>query len=131
MRVRSLVVMLGFCVACQRPVDVRGVYVSHNQTGIFFPCDEPTMLVRVSDSVLASKYRLHATKPHEPLFVRLRGVPSDSGSIYYSSHHFLVEQILEIRPRRGGECPTVATAIPLAPITPRGLPNKGCRARSF
>jgi len=28
-------------VACHRPTEVRGIYVSQNGVGTFFPCDDP------------------------------------------------------------------------------------------
>jgi hypothetical protein len=112
MRLLSVVVLSGLLVACRRPVEVRGLYVSHDGTGGFFPCDQPNILLEVSDSALARRYRQQATQPHQLLFVRLRGVRADSGSIYASSHHFLVQRILEIRARRDGECPSVAKPVP-------------------
>jgi len=47
------------------------------------------------------------------MFVRLRGVRADSGSIYGGSHHFLVQQVLELRARNVGECPRLTAAVPL------------------
>src|SRR5713226_7702028 len=113
MRLPVLVVLTGALVACQRPVELRGLYVSNDGTGGFFPCDQPNTVLLVSDSALTTSYRLKATQPYQLLFVRLRGVRTDSGSIYGGSHHFLVQQILEIRARRSGECPNVARPVPL------------------
>jgi hypothetical protein len=113
MRLLVLVALSGAFVACRRPVELRGLYVSNDGTGGFFPCDQPNTVLRVNDSALTTSYRLKATQPYQLLFVRLRGVKTDSGSIYYSSHHFLVQQILEIRARRSGECPNVAPPVPL------------------
>ena len=124
----SLVVISGLLVACRRPIEVRGLYVSDDGSGAFFPCDQPNMILQVSDSALATSYRLKATQPYQLLFVRLRGVRADSGSIYGGSHHFLVQQILEIRARRNGECPSIAHPVPptlLLSVT--GLPNKGVK----
>ncbi len=112
MRLLSLVVLSGLLVACRRPIEVRGLYVNHDGAGDFFPCDQPKMILRVSDSTLATSYRRNATAPYQLLFVRLRGVRADSGSIYGGSHHFLVRQILEIRARRSGECPSIAKPVP-------------------
>jgi hypothetical protein len=108
-----LLVLSDVFVACRRPVELSGLYVSHDGTGGFFPCDQPNIVLLVSDSSLTRRYRLEATQPHHLLFVRLRGVRADSGSIYGGSHHFLVQQILEIRARRSGECPNVAPPVPL------------------
>jgi len=125
MRLLSLVLVSSLVVACRRPIEVRGLYVSDGGAGDFFPCDHPNTTLRVSDSALATSYRLKATKPHELLFVRLRGVTADSGSIYGGSHHFLVQHILEVRPRRNGDCPSVANPIlPTLLLSPTGLPNK-------
>jgi hypothetical protein len=113
MRLLVLVALSGVFVACRRPVELRGLYVSNDGTGGFFPCDQPNTVFRVSDSALTTSYRLKATQPYQLLFVRLRGVRTDSGSIYGGSHHLLVRQILEIRARRSGECPNVAPPVPL------------------
>jgi hypothetical protein len=107
-RLLSVVAISGLLVACQRSMDVSGLYVNDMQSGDFFPCDQPHTMWWVSDSALASRYRLNATKPYELLFVRLRGFKADSGGIYghrgVARFRFLVRQILEIRARRAGEC---------------------------
>jgi len=41
------------------------------------------------------------------------GCTETHGSIYGGSHHLLVQQILEIRPARRGECQRVATGVPM------------------
>ena len=74
---------------------------------------QPRTLLLVSDSALAASYRLIATQPHQWVFVRLRGVTETHGSIYGGSHHLLVQQILEIRPVRRGECQRVVAPVPL------------------
>jgi len=107
-----VLVVLSVLVACRRPVELRGLYISHDGTGGLFPCDQPNTVLLVSDSALTTSYRVKATQPYQLLFVRLRGVRTDSGSIYGGSHHFLVQQILEVRARRSGECPNVAPPIP-------------------
>ena len=119
MRLPSLVVISGLLVACTRPVELRGLYVNHDGAGAFFPCDQAKTLLQVSDSALATSYRRMAMTPYQLLFVRLRGVRTDSGSIYGGSHYFLVQQILEIRARRDGECPSGVT-----PILPMFLPSR-------
>ncbi|OLE00125.1 MAG: hypothetical protein AUG80_03365 [Candidatus Rokubacteria bacterium 13_1_20CM_4_68_9] len=101
----------GLLIACRHPIEVRGLYANHDGAGELFPCDRPKTMLQVSDSALATSYRLNATKPHQLLFVRLRGVRADSGSIYGGSHHFLVQQILEVRAPRNGECPGVAPPV--------------------
>ena len=111
MRLLSVMVSACLLVGCQGPVEVRGLYVTDHQ-GTFLACDHPKTVVLVSDSTLAESYRRTATKPHQLLFVRLRGAITDSGSIYYSSPHLMVQQILEIRARREGECASDAATVP-------------------
>jgi len=106
------VVVAGLLLACRGPVEVRGLYVSDDQSTLL-SCDQPKTLLLVSDSALAASYRHIATQPHQWLFVRLRGVTEIHGSIYGGSHHLLVQQILEIRPVRRGECQRVATGVPM------------------
>ena len=112
MRVLGLALISGLLVACRQPLEVRGLYVSDGQ-GALVSCDEKQTLLLVSDSVLEASYRHIATQPHQWLFVRLRGVTETHGSIYGGSHHLLVQQILEIRPVRRGECQRVAKPVPL------------------
>ena len=114
-----LVVISSLLVGCRHPVEMRGLYVTDDGKGAFFPCDRAKTLLHVSDSALATSYRRMATTPYQLLFVRLRGVRVDSGSIYYSSHYLLVQQILEIRARQDGECPSGVT-----PILPMFLPSR-------
>ena len=111
---RSLCFVLtsGLLAACRQPLEVRGLYVSDGQ-GALVSCDEQQTLLLVSDSALAASYRHIATQPHQWPFVRLRGVAETHGSIYGGSHHLLVQQILEIRPVRRGECQRVAAGVPL------------------
>ena len=111
MKLPRLVVISGLLIACRHPIEVRGLYANHDGAGELFPCDRPKTMLQVSDSALATSYRLNATKPYQLLFVRLRGVRADSGSIYGGSHHFLVQQILEVRAPRSGECPGVAPPV--------------------
>ncbi len=111
-----LVVVVGLSAACHRAVDVSGLYANGPASprgealGAFFPCDRPKTMWRVSDSLLAERSRGIAAPPNQLLFARLRGVRSDSGSIYGGSHYFQVTQILELRARRPGECPVVDSA---------------------
>ena len=112
MRLVSLAVICGLLIACRSQIEVRGLYVS-DDPGALVSCDQPKTLLLVSDSALAENYRHIATQPHQWLFVRLRGVTETHGSIYGGSHHLLVQQILEIRPVRRGECQRVAKPVPL------------------
>ena len=112
MRLLSFAVISGLLVACRPQIEVRGLYVSDDQSALV-SCDEQQKLLLVSDSALAEDYRRIATQPHQWLFVRLRGVTETHGSIYGGSHHLLVQQILEIRPVRRGECQRVAAGVPL------------------
>jgi hypothetical protein len=104
-----------FAAACHRPVEVRGMYISRDSLGTFFPCDDPKIAVTIQDSALAARYHAAAIA-HEPVFVRLRGVRGHAGSIYGGERSFYVQQILEVRPRAAGECPGVAQSI--APALP-------------
>ncbi len=107
------VVVAALSFACHRAADVSGLYANGpasprgEASGAFFPCDQPKTMWRISDSLLAERSRGIAAQPNQLLFARLRGVRSDSGSIYGGSHYFRVTQILELRARRPGECPVV------------------------
>ena len=122
MRLLVAVMISGVLAACQRPVEVRGLYANDHGPGNFLSCDHPKTIVLISDSALAARYRVTATQPSQPLFVRLRGVPVDSGSIYGGKHYFLVQRILELRPPRNGECPDGS---PVLPVSSTGPPNTG------
>jgi hypothetical protein len=128
MRLISLVVTCGLLVACRHPIEVRGLYVSGDGAGYLFPCDQPTTMWGVSDSALATRYRLTATNPHQLLYVRLRGVEVDSGGIYgpmgHGGRHLLVRTILEIRARGTGECPGIAPAPPMLPVSQVRYPRR-------
>src|SRR2546430_4417894 len=102
MRLLSVVAIAGLLVACGRPIEVRGLYVNDDGAGALVPCDQPKTLFTVTDSGLATRYRREATQPHEPLFVHLRGVPADSGSIYGGGGHPRGRHNFEGRGRGGG-----------------------------
>jgi len=112
---RAAILVLAF-TACRRPSDMNGIYVSADSAGMFFPCDSADVAFLVPDSGLAVRYRNAVSAPREPLFVRLRGVKRRSGSIYDGRRWFQVQQVLEIRPRASGECPSVAH--PLSTVLP-------------
>jgi len=95
-------------VACHRPTEVRGIYVSQNGVGTFFPCDDPKSAVIVPNSSLVVRYEKTANAPSKAVYVRLRGLNARSGSIYSGRKYFLVQEILEVRARAAGECPAVA-----------------------
>jgi hypothetical protein len=116
MRLRSFVVIVGLLFGCARPAEWRGLYVHDDGAGAFVPCERPTTLLHVNDPGLAARYRREATTPYEVLFVRLRGVRADSGSIHGGPHYLRVEQVLEMRARDAGECPNVAR--PLSSLLP-------------
>ena len=104
------------CVACHRPTEVHGLYITQDSLGSFFPCDNPRMRVVVKDPALDTRYRSVASA-HEPVFVRLRGVKGHSGGPKGGGQYlFEVQQILEVRARGTDECPGVAQSItPLLP----------------
>jgi hypothetical protein len=120
MRLLVVVMIAGVLAACRHPVEVRGLYANDHGPGNFLSCDQPKTIVLISDSALAARYRLTATPPHRPVFVRLRGVAVDSGSIYGGKHYFLVQRILEIRLPRNGECPGGS---PVFPLSSTGQPS--------
>jgi hypothetical protein len=114
MRRLAVVLLVTVLGACHRAIDVSGLYVNGASTapgaeGTFFPCDQPKTMWRVSDSTLAVRYSRTASKPYELVFARLRGVRSDSGSVYGGAHYFRVRRVIELRARRPGECPVVDT----------------------
>jgi len=102
--------------ACHRPTEVRGIYVSQDGAGTFFPCDDPKSAVIVPDTALAARYQGAVSRPNEGLYVRLRGINARSGSIYSGRRYFVVQQIVEVRARARGECPRVAR--PLSSMLP-------------
>jgi hypothetical protein len=113
MRLCAALFFVATVSACHRVREVHGVYIGQDGYGMFFPCDDPKLLVVVQDSALAAKYRSIVTA-HEPVFVRLRGIQGHSGSPKGGGQWlFEVRQILEVRPRAAGECPGVAQ--PIAP----------------
>ena len=107
----SLLLLL-LLAACHRPEEIRGLYLSQDSAGVFFPCDDATTVMHVQDSALATSYQELAGSTHQPVFVRLRAVPQDSGSIYGGKHYLDVREVIKIRPRATGECPGVAQATP-------------------
>jgi hypothetical protein len=117
MRRLGLLGLLIVTAACHRAGDVSGLYAdaftkpSWEGAGTFIPCDQPKALWRASDSALTAAYRRTATRPYELVFVRLRGVQADSGSVYGGAHHILVHNVLELRTRRPGDCPAVPDSV--------------------
>jgi hypothetical protein len=112
MNMRQFMVLLAsaLLVACHRPTEVRGMYVSDDSSATLFPCNDAKIAMAVPDSALTTRY--HATTvAGKPLFVRVRGVVRHSGSIYSGRPYFQVQQILEVRPRAAGECPGVGEPI--------------------
>src|SRR2546430_17511677 len=87
MRLLRLVPIAGVLVACERPIDVRGLYVNDDGIGALVPCDQPKTLLTVTDSGLATRYRREAPQPQEPPLVHLRGVRAGSGSIFGGRRH--------------------------------------------
>ena len=108
MRIAHAVLLCSGVVACHRPTEVRGIYVSQDGAGTFFPCDDPKSAVIVPDSALVLRYEQTVNAPNEPVYVQLRGLNARSGSIYSGRRYFVVQEILEVRARAPGECPAVA-----------------------
>jgi len=107
MRLFNVLMISSLLVACRRPIEVSGTYLDGDRGGVFFPCDQLNTRWLVRDSTLAARSRLQSALDPSPLFVRLRGVRSDSGSVYGGSHFLLVRQIIETRAPRIGECANV------------------------
>src|SRR5258708_21525386 len=105
MRVLTVVAIGALLVACHSPVEVSGLYVAYDDTGALVRCDNPDTILIVRDSALAATYRVAATHPYERMFVRLRGVRADSGSIYGGAPPLLLHPVVELRPRREGGGP--------------------------
>ena len=116
------IMFLGLLGACRGSVEVSGLYANApatyaevppplvQGTGQFFPCARPGAIWWIHDPALAKRYQVVAMHPSELVFARLRGVLADSGSIYWSSRHLLVREVLELRARQPGECsPAVGT----------------------
>ena len=112
MKARHLALLvLSIAAGCQRPTEVHGAYAYLNGFGSFFSCDDPNTVVYVPDTVLATRYRSLGDSSGGLAYVRLRGLNTRSGSIYSGRPYFVVQQILEIRPRTKEDC---------AKITPPG-----------
>ena len=111
-------VFLVVLVACRGPADVRGLYIADDHRSSFVPCEHPDTIFTVNDSALAATYGRVAGAGHQWLFVRLRAVPSDSGSIYSGSHYLRVQHVLEIRARAAGECPKIGDPMVLSSAAP-------------
>jgi len=96
-------------VACNRSTEIRGIYVGQAGEGTFFPCAEPNTALLVPDTSLAARYQGQVgAAGAQGVYVRLRGIHTRSGSIYSGRRYFVVQEILELRPRSSGECPQVA-----------------------
>jgi len=51
----ELAVVASLLAGCHPTIDVRGIYVGDDGEGTFFPCDDPTTIVRVPDSTLQGR----------------------------------------------------------------------------
>ena len=111
-QVLAAALLASLCAGCWRDIEVSAAYLNLQNDAAIFPCDQPQSMWRVRDSALAAAYARQPA-PSAPLFVRLRGVKADSGSIYGSAHYFQVKQVLEARPRRVGECPIASDSAAL------------------
>ena len=56
MRSYCLLLLLTLLAACHRPKEVRGVYLSQDGKGVFFPCNDSTMVMQVEDSTLSTRW---------------------------------------------------------------------------
>jgi len=110
MQLRHLALSCVLLAACHRPSELQGIYVNQDGSGTVFPCNDSKHAVLVPDSTLAALYRTTVNAPNQPAYADLRGISTRSGSIYSGRPYFLVQQIIELRPR-AGECPDVAHSI--------------------
>lgn len=115
-RVRALTLSMAavLLLACHPTIDVAGIYVADHDEGAFFPCDDPKAILRVPDTALAARYRLLPGAAQQPAYAHLRGVRSHAGSVYGGPQYFVVQQVIELRARREGECPRVG--LPVSPL---------------
>lgn len=123
MRTLHVLGVLSVLGACHRSVDIVGLYTNEPDTtnqpvpvearrgGELIVCAEPPAVWLVQDSALAALYRRTAAHPGQLLLAHLRGVTVDSGSIYYARRYLRVREIVELRGRIGGECPTVRDTV--------------------
>ena len=106
---------LVFCflllAACHKQTEVRGIYVNQDSLGTLFPCTDAHAAVIVPDRALAARYFAAVSAPSQPAYVDLRGFNTKSGSIYSGRRYFVVQQIIDVRPRAEGECPAVAHSV--------------------
>lgn len=106
MRRQLLTLLSAAVVACHPSTEVSGMYIQ-DSAGVLFPCSDAKIAMIVQNAAaLTTRYRA-ATSSNQPMFVRLRGVKAQEGSIYGGQRYFEVQQILELRPRAAGECPGV------------------------
>src|SRR5258705_8893884 len=95
----STVLLLSTALAaCHQPTEIHGMYMTGVGQGWFFPCDDAKTIVVIPDSTLAARYQQTVTV-HEPIFVRLRGVPGHEGSIYGGRRAFTGQQSLDLAAR--------------------------------
>jgi hypothetical protein len=109
---KPLLMAAAMLIGCRGSTEIQGLYVRQNAGGILFPCDDAKARVLVQDTVLEDRYGSIAAA-REPVFVRLRGIASRTGSPKGGGQrHFAVQEILEVRARASGECPGVAGPVP-------------------
>lgn len=80
---RTIVATLGLAsvIACQRPVDVTGLYANRTNSprlshaGLFFACDGPDTPWLVQDSALAARYSTVVSRPRSIRVRAFRGSP--------------------------------------------------------
>ena len=110
LRFLPLTLLLG----CAETRDVEGLYAEGFELMAFTPCTQPRPLWWTDDSDLSRQYHGVAARGYEPVFVRLKGVLSDSGAYGHmggATYSFDVTEIKEIRQRRPGECVTLLDSL--------------------
>ena len=105
-------------LACERTTEFAGIYVARPDVdttltyapggaSVFFPCDAAERAWTVDDSIVRSRAAA-AAGGSVPMFMRVRGARIESrgyGSPGGGAVALRVEEIVELRPRRPGDCP--------------------------
>ena len=109
MRNLALVLASVLTLACHKSADVKGFYLAGTATAVLAPCGDSSVVLSAPDSTLRARYDRVASRPYEPMFVRVRGFSADSAASIYgrlggAKPGFVVERVLEVRPRMPHDC---------------------------
>jgi hypothetical protein len=115
MRAPLTAIALALLACSPRERELRGLYAEGFEMRDFTPCQEPRTDWWIEDAALSRRYRAVAHRDYEPVFVRLRGMPSAAAPHRHltdSTPRFEVHEIRELRARRSGECVTLLDSLP-------------------